>query len=291
MTKQEIETRIAKKENDIQKIEKRIVKWTAGMNEEAKALCAACEVRADDPQFKSVRASWGDYKKAHADDPTVYRQDYNFSKGPNFDEAYTAYRDLAEQKATLEKYKVQLDKIDNFTSMEKIPSIWNFLQEWRKNAYEFFVENVKLYTELRKNEEQKYKEYQESEEYKNLVASYGDKWSISWKTRYYYKWKEKYYDQIASLTKDIYMYNGKWDEAKLNKTLDKDVQFKYEDFVRRITEKAGIIQDAAGLKIAGNGTINGYVIGDKHTVKVETILAGGYNIQRLHYRVLVNITK
>lgn len=289
MTKQEIETRISKKENDIQKIEKRIAKWTAGMNDEAKALCAACEITVDDPKYKEARDAWNTYKQEHGDDPTVFRQDYNINKGPNYAEAYTAYRDLAEQKVTLEKYKTQLAKLEDFNNMEKIPAIWEFLQEWRKEAYEFFIENVQLYAQLRKEEQQKWEEHKNSKKYKKDVGQYEDKWS--WKNHLYYKWKEDYYSQIAPLTKDIYQYGGKWDDAKLNKTLDKDVQFKYEDFVRRITEKAGTIQDAAGLHIGNNGIINGCVIGDKHTVKVETITAGGYNIQRLHYRVLVNITK
>ena len=40
MTEQEIKTRIDKKEKEIQKIEKRIQKWTTGMNEEAKQIVA-----------------------------------------------------------------------------------------------------------------------------------------------------------------------------------------------------------------------------------------------------------
>lgn len=289
MTKEEIETRIAKKENDVQKIEKRITKWTAGMNDEAKALCAACELTLDDPKYKEARANWYAYKQTHGDDPTVFRQDYELNKGPNYEEAFRAYRDLADQKVTLEKYKAQLAKIDNFNNSEKIAVIWDFLQGWRKEAYAFFVENVKLYGQLRKEESEKYAEYESSDEYKKEAALYNNNWKTGY--RIYTKWKEKYYAAVAQLSKDIYTSYGKWDDAKLNRVLDKDVQLKYEDFIRRITEKAGEIQDAGGLHIGSNGIINGYVIGDKHTVKVETITAGGYNIQRLHYRVLVNITK
>ena len=61
----------------------------------------------------------------HEQDPTVFRQDYEWNKGPQFDEAYSAYRDLAESKRTLEKYRNQLDKLNNFNNMEKIPAIWN----------------------------------------------------------------------------------------------------------------------------------------------------------------------
>lgn len=298
MTEQEIKTRIEKKEKDVQKIEKRIEKWTKGMNEEAKKLVAACELVYDDPKYKEAYNAYNEYKKSHENDPTVYRQDYDWNKGPNFEEAYRAYRDLVETKATLNKYRTQLNKIENFNNMEKIPAIWDFLQEWRKQAYEYFIENIKLYAKLRSEHEQKWKDYKETDDYKEKLSRYNSNRFGDYYVRN--KWEENYYSPIHSITRDVYTYNGKWDDTKLNKILDKDVQNKYNNFVHRITEKAGVIQDASGLRIASNGFINGVVIGDKNKVKVEAITAGGYNTrvvvnvkhgQILHYRILVNIIK
>ena len=277
MTEQEIKARIEKKEKDIQKIEKRIQKWTSGMNEEAKAIVADCELVYDDPKYQGAYKTYKQYKEKHEQDPTVFRQDYEWNKGPQFDEAYSAYREL-------EKYKNQLDKLNNFNNMEKIPAIWNFLQEWRKQAYEYFVENIKLYAKLKAEQEDKWTEYKETDEYKTRLTMYSGR---SGEYHIKSKWREEYYSPIHRVTEDVYTYNGKWDDVKLNKILDKDVQNKYNDFVNRITEKAGNIVDASNLKIAENGIINGFVQGDKNRVKVETITAGGYNIQILHYRVLV----
>ena len=295
MTEQEIKTRIDKKEKEIQKIEKRIQKWTTGMNEEAKQIVMACELTYEDPEYKSAFQRFKQYKEEHRTDPTVQRQDYEWNKGPQFDEAYRSYRDLAEAKQTLEKYKNQLNKLNNFNNMEKIPAIWNFLQEWRKQAYEYFIENIQLYAKLKSEQEEKWAEYKETDEYKTKLTAYSGRYGDYWIKN---TWEQNYYSPIHRVTEDVYTYNGKWDDVKLNKILDKDVQNKYNDFVNRITEKAGNILDASNLKIAGNGVINGFVQGDKNKVKVETITAGGYNTdiivnvkhgQILHYRILVNI--
>lgn len=73
----------------------------------------------------------------------------------------------------------------------------------------------------------------------------------------------------------------------LNEVLDKEVENKKASLIKRIEKKAGKIVDAGMLYIASDGNINGNVEGEKAKVRVETILAGGYNIQKLHYRVLV----
>jgi hypothetical protein len=77
-------------------------------------------------------------------------------------------------------------------------------------------------------------------------------------------------------------------EEKLKKMLDSEVTSKRKTLTTRVQEKAGDIKDARNLTIGVNGELNGYIIGSKGNVRVQTIYAGGYNIQCLHYRVLVN---
>lgn len=58
----------------------------------------------------------------------------------------------------------------------------------------------------------------------------------------------------------------------------------------RIHAITGEVTDWANIYFSG-GALNGIVKGKLGTVKVESILAGGYNIQRLHVRVLVHEIK
>lgn len=64
-----------------------------------------------------------------------------------------------------------------------------------------------------------------------------------------------------------------------------------ELLVARVKEITGEITDAAGLHIGMNGEINGLVIGEQGKANVNTIGAGGYNIQCFHFRVLVKAVK
>lgn len=76
------------------------------------------------------------------------------------------------------------------------------------------------------------------------------------------------------------------EETFLDKLLDKEVKSKKAQFIARIEKKSGIIKEV-NLTIGSDGSINGTVNGNKATVSVYSIIAGGYNIQKAHYRVLV----
>lgn len=83
---------------------------------------------------------------------------------------------------------------------------------------------------------------------------------------------------------ETFKYNS---VEQIEEVAAQEVINKKLDLVARIEDVAGKIVDATYLTIGNNGSLNGRVIGEKKSVYVETILAGGYNIQCLHYRVLV----
>lgn len=59
------------------------------------------------------------------------------------------------------------------------------------------------------------------------------------------------------------------------------------DLYSRINAITGEVTDWSGIRYGGKA-LNGVVHGQLGSVRVESILAGGYNIQRLHIRVLVH---
>ena len=66
-----------------------------------------------------------------------------------------------------------------------------------------------------------------------------------------------------------------------------DAQQSVLNLVSRVEDKVGKITDWSGIHFGSNGMLNGRVTGTCGSTYVETIGAGGYNIQKFHYRVIL----
>ena len=303
MKREELTKRIEKKKNDIAKIERRIVKWETGMSDEVKNEMLT--------YLDKGYVQFNVFRNEHRNDARCYNSDWN--KGPNLDEAYRAHFDLLEAKNTLAKYENALIELDNFERETKIEVIWNFLLSWKEDAREFYHNNAKLMFELNCTFEDDYKTFKkehpdatyyelrqfESEYMSNIEPLTYDIVRIKYENRKVVESLDKPIVDVEDPSKSI---NGVWrykrvpvfyeiDEKLLGETLDKEMKAKYKDLVKRITSKVGNIVDASNLHIGAKGTIDGIVVGDKGKVRIETVYAGGYNIQCLHCRVLVHEIK
>jgi len=291
MERQELERRIENKKVEIAKKEKNLVKYV--VDDEFTAICDRYFKTNDKTELKQ------------------YKEKHNLMWLPEY---YSKRSELEEAKATLEKYLVQLDKLTNFENEEKIEALWTFLCNWETKAYNWYLENCKHYFELKKAYHEVFNNWEKDYLEKHPQPSNEDKNAyFQWDRSYRYAkkyWTEDYYKDINALTVDLIRTRGHYgeydehynreyildtytvDTEKLAKYLREEKSRKYQDLVKRITAVVGEIQDAKGLSIGKqNGEINGVVVGSKGSARVETISAGGWNIQCYHYRVLVHLIK
>lgn len=223
---------------------------------------------------------------------------------------------LNDLKDTLEKLKnklaVEVKKKNDIDNV--IPKcLIEFLERWKQRTKEYFInlsneyidlkfkeyevtkeELEKLYIEKYNHKSNKYeieRRYSDEEIIEVLASEYKKHNAESYiRNRYLKKFKNKHFANNIAIADKIINYN----EIKLDileNILNLEVQAKKESFVMRVEEVVGVIEDMSDFRIGNNGEINGIAIGNKCKAKVETIIAGGYNIQCLHFRVLVNKIK
>ena len=77
-------------------------------------------------------------------------------------------------------------------------------------------------------------------------------------------------------------------ETWLERAMEEEKRDKLLDLIGRIMSTVGTITDAAALRIGPEGDINGYIEGTEGKAKIQTIGAGGYNIQCFHFRTLIH---
>jgi len=198
---------------------------------------------------------------------------------------------LKDLEIQLENLFKQQEKEQKKNEVERIPVIEEFLEQWKVKAIEWFNLDYHKLVEYQKESKEKYKllkQWQEEskiyhygKEYKEKEKELGiDNETRSNKLRLFHPLTTKLYQ----------LYRNNW-ESELEKEIEKDKNDKRQLLIIRVKKITGKILDASFLHIGLNGEINGYIIGELGKAKVETISAGGYNIQCWHFRVLVKEIK
>lgn len=339
MTKEELQIKIDKIQDKIIKINKRINKWSLGMNDEAKEIAKKIGYQLEIPYNKPEYVEYKNYVSIHSEDPTVFNKN-SFNKGPQLNDLKVAYNDLFGVETMLHKYETKLIELNNFDKEDKIQIIVDFLNIWAKETYNYYEKCAQSYAKNTENYyntlldaynqpdvqeiDKKIKDNNFDNESKELYKIKREKILNYMNSQLHMNNMEirkssfvKVNSLVESLTKiTIIDKNNSWnyrdgyyeekiicnvklfDNVALNKIIEEEKKIKYKEFVSRITEIVGNIQNASNLSIGEqSGEINGIVIGDKGKARVETIGAGGYNEniivntkkgQCFHYRVLVH---
>ena len=163
--------------------------------------------------------------------------------------------------------------------MEKI--IDQFIEEWKKQQTAFYFERYDMLKKVREanNSGERVFVKDEKNEIRGGYISYSD---------FYYQHGKRIMNVIDDCS-DSYI------ETRITNAVNKEAENKKAIFISKIEKKVSHIFDAK-FEIGIDGNINGTVWGiddnDMETkYDVRTITAGGYDIQCLHYRVLINKIK
>lgn len=193
-------------------------------------------------------------------------------------------RDLEKAKESLTKYRADLETAQQKANSRNVKVIVGFLENWKIKTKEFYIESVAGYNKAydlwnkqdnefcdwyysRKRYEATKEEIAERRAERNMHReSFERRWS--WMTPY--------------------MERNTLDEAKLDRDLKIEAERKYDFIIERTNAITGTITDASNLHIGMDGELNGYIIGEQGKAKVQTIGAGGWNIQRYHFRTLIH---
>lgn len=215
-------------------------------------------------------------------------------------------RDLEAAKQGLEKYRADLAAAQEKENSRNVPAILKFLDMWKQRCTEFYGDSLKSYFAEKQNVSDLYRAYSSlpwgspehkagKEAYEKAHKSFRCKVSGYYEP-YKYERNGKTFTGEQKVGEGEYEYlnpysNERTLEAamlKLEKDLTEESNRKYDFIIERTNAIVGEITDASGLKVGSKDDLNGYIIGTRGTAKVQTIGAGGYNIQCFHFRTLIH---
>lgn len=215
-------------------------------------------------------------------------------------------RDLEAAKEALAKYEADLTSANEKAQSRNVKAILEFLDLWKKRCTEFYGNGLKEYYEEDKLVRQLFRERDKflygtperdaiEEKFTKASAAFYSK-----RTGYFEDWEDvrngrKYrgrrkirdgeYEYLAPYSYERTLPDAM---ARLKKDLDEEANRKYDFIIERTNAIVGKITDATGLKVGAKQDLNGYIIGERGRAKVNTIGAGGYNIQCFHFRTLIH---
>lgn len=195
-------------------------------------------------------------------------------------------RELEQARKALEDYQKMLTAETEKANSRNIQVIIDFLNDWQARVRAYHLESLPRYIEART-------------EWYRIDREYCDNWHHIWNegTKEEYKEFKEAHRRAEKNFRSAWNWLTPYIEKdsinleKLNKDLQREADAKYDDIIERTNEITGTITDASFLHIGAKGDLNGYIIGERGKAKVETIGAGGYNIQCYHFRTLIHKMK
>ena len=206
---------------------------------------------------------------------------------------------IAKKEKQIEKKEAKIAKVGSDSNEGKwLNSDIYWLREDIKRNHSEIKEGkatLKKYEEQLKGEREKEASFikEVPETMKTLEAELIEEWTrndIDRRAFLNEEYKELgYKDFIDKHHRSGYEFRMKTDE-EIYKANVRDARNFILDLLNRVKDITGEVTDWSEIQLTYGNTfpvLNGYVYGKEGRAEVESILAGGYNIQRLHIRTLV----
>ena len=226
-------------------------------------------------------------------------------------------------KIGLDGAEAEMKSFEEKAASRNIKPILDFLEEWKNRVRTFYVDHANKAKELKSKVKAGVKtlineyhpEVAEQSEWKqkdyfnmvcSLIFSNGeiDKYDYNKTEKNAIKeepmWQSNEAEELRSLAKQYHYsdnicdhlvsyssYQNEIDMNELNKMLNQEADNKYDFIIERTNRIVGQITDASNLSIGNKGDLNGRIDGPNGSAWVETIGAGGYNIQCFHFSTLI----
>ena len=213
-------------------------------------------------------------------------------------------KQIAQAEQALADYTAKLEAEQEKANSRNVTVIIEFLENWKQNMRDFYADEFAkypaAYEQYKKDCEEirdeydaacgntgKYhlslnpsanptawKKYRESE--KALEKSFTGRWGHLFE---YISRKRNYETKTCAYT---------FKTEEFEKDIKQEAERKYDDIIERTQAIVGTITDASMLEVGYKGNLDGIIVGTKGKAKVQTIGAGGYNIQCFHFRTLIH---
>ena len=228
----------------------------------------------------------------------------------NEDDLRWTLKDLETAREALAKYEAELATATEKANSRNVKAILDFLESWKEHATEFYRHGLVEYFETRKVLRKMYSDWS-AMSYGTPGRAEAEKAYRDAETKFRGKMNGYYHEEVTEwhgrkMTTKVKDRDGELEYirpynqertiedamARLAKDLKQEAERKYDDIIERTNRVVGQIVDASALRVGSTrGELNGFILGERGKAEVESILAGGYNIQCLHIRTLIKPVK